>query len=635
MEEPQVAVFIDFENVAISAEEVYGKCDLKVIMNAAEQWGRCTIRRAYCDWTGFPQYQQDLIEHAIELTQLFRYSARHRKNAADIQMVVDALEVAFTHPEIDVFVLVTGDSDFSAVARKLRTYGKTVVGIGLRQSTSEVLVKACDNFTLYDVLVAPETRTATHRLERARLLLLGAIRTLLPQVGGEAVNASQLKVMMVKMDSTFSETDLGYRQFRDFLESQSDLIHVYVEDKTLMVTLKPSATIEPVQGQLLEYRVALSATGLRLMDPHVRTGILRDLFALLSENPTRYTLDEAVGQLKAQYDADNVLRSREEVQEVAKFIKYADVFAVHPQSWQLDKLELKPDLQISDFVDHSESAYVVALMQQNIEIRPDLLALLIFGTMDQQSRVSRLVELAVKSRALDTLTTRKARAALGDWGGYLKEIPEMLAITQDLDGLVLDEEPSLARAAELSDIGMRIRTTDFEKARLCFLRAARMLCDLMEANEPGASLVDLEWYLTSYCAATAGAYFFRFEYERAQTYYLAFFALARETEPVWDKVQRLVEPLTSFYFTIAANLHHELLEHPPGRTHPARIAVALYTHTNPAVRDKWLAQARALKRTNPAILRIVLQRLDYLERTAEIQGARATRQTLEAILTEA
>ncbi|HNT75214.1 MAG TPA: NYN domain-containing protein [Anaerolineae bacterium] len=634
MQESQVAVFIDFENVAITAEEVYGKCDLKVIMNAAEQWGRCTIRRAYCDWTSFPQYQQDLIEHSIELTQLFRYSARHRKNAADIQMVVDALEVAFTHPEIDTFVLVTGDSDFSAVARKLRTYGKTVVGIGLRQSTSEVLVKACDNFTLYDVLVTPETRTATHRLERARLLLLGAMRTLLPQVGGESVNASQLKLMMVKMDSTFSETDLGYRQFRDFLESQSDLIQVFVEDKTLMAALKPTATIEPVQDQLLEYRVVLSATGLRLMDPPARTSILRDLFTLLSEHPDLYTLDQAVGQLKAKYDADNVLRSREEVQEVAKLVKYANVFAIAPQSWQLDKLNLQPDLQISDFVDYSESAYLVALMQQNIEINPGLLALLIFGTMDQQARVVRLLELALKSRALDSQANRKARAALGDWGGYLKEIPEMLPITQDLDAAVLDEPPSLARAAELSDIGMRIRTTDFEKARLCFLRAARMMCELMETTEPGASLVDLEWYLTSYCAATAGAYFFRFEYDRAQTYYLAFFALARETEPVWEKVQRLVEPLTSFYFTIAANLYHELLEHPPGRTHPARIAVALYTHTNPAVREKWLAQAHALKKTNPAVLRIVLQRFDYLERTAEVPGARATRQALEEILAE-
>ncbi len=632
MDESQVAVFIDFENVAITSEEIYGRCDLSVIVAAAAQWGRCIIRRAYCDWTGFGQYQQDLIEHSIELTQLFRYSSRHRKNAADIQMVVDALEAAFTHPEIDTFVLVTGDSDFSAVARKLRAYGKQVIGIGLRQSTSEVLVKACDRFILYDTLVGPETRTATHRLERARLLLLGAMRTLLPQVDGSAVNGSQLKVMMVKMDSSFNEAELGYRQFRDFLEAQSDLVTVTVEDKVLSVTLKPSATMAPSQGQLLEYRVALSAAGLRLMDPHARTGILQDLFVLLKSAPRMYTLDEAVIQLKAKYDADNVLRSREEVQEVAKLVKYADVFEAPPQSWRLDKLVLKDDLQAQSFVDHCESAYIAILIQKNLEIRPNILALLLFGTTDQSARVERLVDLASHTCALDADEKPRVKAVAGDWACYLRSIPELSIVLQDLEAATLDEPPSLASAAELSDMGMRIRTTDFEKARVYFLKAARMMCDLMEANEPGASLLDLEWYLASYCAATAGAYFFRFEYDQAQTYYLAFFALAKETEPVWEKVQRLVEPLTAFYFTISANLHRELLEYPPGRTHPARIAIALYTHANPAVRAQWLNQVHALHQTNSAILRMVVQRLDYLARNTEVAGALGTHDALSAIV---
>ncbi len=632
MTDSQVAVFIDFENVAITAEEIYGKCDLNVIMATAGQWGRCSIRRAYCDWTGFSQYQQDLIEHSIELTQLFRYSARHRKNAADIQMVVDALEVAFTHLEVDTFVLVTGDSDFSAVARKLRAYGKTVVGIGLRQSTSEVLVKACDEFILYDTLVGPETRTAAHSLERARLLLLGAMRTLLPQVESNTVNGSQLKLMMVKMDSAFNETELGYRQFRDFLEAQSDIVRIDFVDNVLVASLKPTATMEPEQGQLLEYRVALSAAGLGLMDPHARTAILQDLFALLSDAPGVYTLDEVVIQLKAKYDADNVLRSREDVQEIAKLMRYADIFTTRPQSWQLDKLAFRPDLQAQSFVDCCESGYIAVLIQKNLNLRHDILALLLFGTSDQGSRVEQLAMLASETWAVDKKLDRDAQGEARDWRRYLREIPEMLIVIQDLSATLLDETPSLARAAELSDMGMRIRTTDFEKARLHFLKAARMMCDLIESGEPGANMPDLEWYLASYCAASAGSYFFRFDYDQAQTYYLAFFALAKETEPVWDKVQRLVEPLTSFYFTIAANVHRELLEHPPGRTHPARLAIALFVHTNPAVREYWLSQVRELNRTNSAILRMVIQRIDHFERAAEVPGARETRQALETIL---
>ena len=634
-EDGQVAVFIDFENVAITAEEIYGECKVDVIMEAAQQWGRCVIRRAYSDWTSYSRYQQDLLAHAIELTQMFRYSPRHRKNAADIQMVVDALEAAFTHPEIEVFFLVTGDSDFSAVARKLRTYGKVVVGLGLRQSTSEVLVKSCDHFILYDTLIGSETRTAAYRLERNRQLLLDAMRTLLPQVADNEVNASQLKVMMLKLDPTFNETDLGYRQFRDFVEAQSDLVQSRVRDKVLWVALKPQVTERPPEDELLEHRVALSTAGIRLMDPHTRTEILQDLYSLLQEAPGAYTLEEAVLHLKAKYDADNVLRSREEVRAVAKLMKYADVFAPRPQSWQLDALTLKPDLSVQGFVDRCESAYFVIWIRKHLELRPDALAMLLFGTVDQRARVERLIQLARAACATAPIP-ESAEAVTGaavapDIPDYAEQSPELSVVMEDLETVTLQEPPSLARAAELNDMGLRIRMTDFEEARGYFIRAARMVYDLIQARTPGASQMDLEWYLSSYCAASAGAHFFRFEYDQARTYYLAFFALARETEAVWEKIQRLVEPLLSFYFTVAANENNEMLQFSPGRTHPGRIAVALYTHSNPAVREQWLTQVRELQRVNPAMLRIVKQHLESFERTAQIPGTRDTRLALERI----
>ncbi len=635
-DDAQVAVFIDFENVAITAEEIYGECKVDVIMDAAQQWGRCIIRRAYSDWTSYSRYQQDLLAHAIELTQMFRYSARHRKNAADIQMVVDALEAAFTHPEIEVFFLVTGDSDFSAVARKLRTYGKVVVGLGLRQSTSEVLVKSCDHFILYDTLIGSETRTAAYRLERSRQLLLDAMRTLLPQVENNEVNASQLKMMMLKLDPPFNESELGYRQFRDFVEAQSDLVTSSVRDKVLWVALKPQVTERPPEDELLEHRVALSTASIRLMDPHTRTDILQDLFALLQEeSPGAYTLEEAVLHLKAKYDADNVLRSREEVRAVAKLMKYADVFAPRPQSWQLDPLTLKPNLSVQAFVDRCESAYFVIWIRKHLELRPDALAMLLFGTVDQRARVERLIQLAREACAT-TPMLESAEAATGarvvpDIPDYKEQSPELSVVMEDLQAVMLKEPPSLARAAELNDMGLRIRMTDFEEARDYFIRAARMVYDLIQARTPGASQMDLEWYLSSYCAASAGAHFFRFEYDQAKTYYLAFFALARETEAVWEKIQRLVEPLLSFYFTVAANENNEMLQFSPGRTHPGRIAVALYTHSNPDVREQWLSQVRDLQRVNPAMLRIVKQHLESFERTAQIPGTRDTRMALERI----
>ena len=147
--------------------------------------------------------------------------------------------------------------------------------------------------------------------------------------------------------------------------------------------------------------------------------------------------------------------------------------------------------------------------------------------------------------------------------------------------------------------------------------------------------MELEWYLGSYCAASAGLHYFRSEYAQAKAYYLSFFSLAKETEPVWEKVHRLVEPLLSFYFIIAASAYGELLEFRPGRTHPARMAIALYTYPNDTVRDQWLELVKELYAVNPAILRIVIRRLEILEQTAQISGTRETRLALDTIVLKA
>jgi len=632
----QVALFIDFENVAISAEGAFGQCDLHVIVEAAQQWGRCVIKRAYGDWTRFSGYSRDLLDHSIDAIQMFRYGAREGKNAADIQMVADILEAVFIHPDVDVFVLATGDSDFSAVARKLREYGKLVVGIGLRRATSEVLVKACDHFLLYDNLVEPETRTVVYGMERGRQLLLDVMRRLAAQSDSGEVLAISLKQAMLEQDPTFSEVALGFPQFESFLESQSDLLETRAggdRGTELAVVLSVPAVGEAGEDRATQYRRALDTDGLRLLDPHARTEILKDLFHLLMEHPGEHTLDGAVSHLKAQYDATNILRSRDEVQEVAKLLKRADVLEPRPRSWELDRLGLQADLQPQAFVDRCESAYAASLLQQNLSIDVDVLARLLFGTSDQRARVERLTGLAQDSLSEEALALREA--AGWEWPRSLRESPELKVAREDLERCVLDEDPTLERAAELNGQGLRVRTTDFEKARGYFLRAARMTYDLLRRGAPGASLMDLEWYLASYCAATAGANFFRYAYATASDYYLAFFALVRDTEPVWEKLQKLTRPMLSFYFTVGASEHGELLEVPPGRTHPARVAIAVCNHSNPEVRRRWLELVDNLARLNPTVLQAVVERLEGLEMGSEIPGAGATRRAILQVLQSA
>ena len=629
----QVAVFIDFENIALSAENAYGQCELTPVFSTAEEWGRCVIRRAYGDWTRFSRYKQELIELSVELIQLFSYGIQQRKNAADIQMVVDALETAFTHPDIGVFVLVTGDSDYSAVARKLRSYGKTVVGVGQRQATSEVLVKACDRFILYDALVEPETRTVTYSLKRARELLLDAMRALTQAPEQTTVLATALKQAMLRQDPTFNELRLGYAQFRDFLQSQDDLVELDwtgPQRTELVVALKPAAEEVSDLEETAAYRSALAAAGLRLLEPRTRAEVLHDLFGLLSQAAGKLRLEDAILQLKAQYDTTGILRSREEVQGVASLLKYADVLDPSPQSWELDALTIKPELDAQQFVDQCESVYIGALLQKNLPIEPDVLALLLFGTSDQRARVEQLARVA-RDRLPQRVAT-KAETGKGELPDRLRTMPALQVALDDLDECAFEGEASPQRATELATQGMSIRTVDFEQARGRFLEAACTMYDLLRTDAPGASLADLEWYLASYCGASAGACFFRHNYTLARKYYLAFFALARETESVWEKVRKAVPPMLSFYFTTAANEHGEILDYSPGQTHPARMAAALCAHPNPSVRDSWTALVEDLAAVNSTLLRTIIQRLETVETLRETPGAGEARDIMAGLL---
>ncbi|MBX2999766.1 MAG: NYN domain-containing protein [Caldilineaceae bacterium] len=629
--EDQVAVYIDFENIVISAEEIYGRCDMDKLMEMAAKYGRCVIKRAYGDWTRFSRYRQELIENAIDLTQLFRYGSYSKKNSADIVMAVDALEAALTRPGIATFVLVTGDSDFSAVARKLREYGKQVIGIGLRDATSDVLVRSCDEFIIYDTLVDGEETTSTYDIEQARQLLITVVQQLGSRSKENAIAINAVRHEMTRLDPEFDEVNLGFRQFRHFLEAQKDLVTVYPSSTGFQVTLRSTLVARNEIDHTLQYRTALNTSGFRLVEQHTRQEILQNLYTMLINEPGIYTLADAVLRLKEQYDAENILRSRDEIQDVARLLKLAAVLDPHPQSWELDMLTLRAELKMQEFVRQCESVYLTVLLQKNLDLRTPLLSMLLYGKADREDEVRELKQLAQANQPEST-TPPLAVDNGYKWPRHLAENPEIQLVLVDLANWQLEEQASLEEANKLNNQGLRIRTADFERARVYFLKAAKMMYELLRSRQPGASLMDLEWYLASYCAATAGAHFSRHNYPQAFLYYLAFFALVKETEPVWDKVRKLVPPMLSFYFTIAPNEHNDLLKVSPGRTHPARLAVLLHNHRNPEVRRRWLEMVRELVKINPPLLRGIIQRLAFLEEEDNLAGANTTRRTLTRLI---
>src|SRR5262249_36406954 len=252
-EDERIALFLDYENLAIGAREALGRqdFDFRPIADALAERGRVVVRRAYADWSSFEPDRRMLTRHQIELIQLPQRLGRVRKNAADIKMAVDAVELCFERDYITTFVLGTGDSDFTPLVHKLRELNRRVIGVGIEASTSALLPPACDEFIFYERLegVEPASRRRSTRGARGRATAgqpaeaadgaeaadateaattarpdeanLGVVVTQtlsgLERTGNGPVLASLLKRTMLRKDPTFNEADYGFRGFGELL----------------------------------------------------------------------------------------------------------------------------------------------------------------------------------------------------------------------------------------------------------------------------------------------------------------------------------------------------------------------------------------------------------------------------------
>ncbi len=224
MEEERIALFVDYENLAIGAREALGgmEFDFEPIGNALAERGRVVSRRAYADWSMFSDARQPLTRSHVELIEIPQRMGATRKNAADIKMAVDAIELAFERDYVTTFVICTGDSDFTPLVHKLRELNKKVIGVGVKASTSNMLPPACDEFLFYDNLegvgsTAEESlKTSNGEEDEMDSLITTTLGGLL-RSGQSEVLASSLKRAVLRKDSTFSEADYGYRAFGELL----------------------------------------------------------------------------------------------------------------------------------------------------------------------------------------------------------------------------------------------------------------------------------------------------------------------------------------------------------------------------------------------------------------------------------
>jgi uncharacterized protein (TIGR00288 family) len=236
-----MAVFLDLENIALGAREAnFARFDIQLVMTRLLLRGHIVVKKAYCDFDRYKEFKRDLHEAAFELIEI-PHLRQSGKNSADIRMVVDALDLCYTKPHLDTFVVLSGDSDFSPLVSKLRENDKTVVGIGVKKSSSDLFINNCDDFIYYDDLVREKAEEAKPRaqspsqkgkaaggadvvasgptLQQALDQLTATMGALVQERGNEPIWASLLKQALKRRNPGFNEVAHGFKSFNDLLRA--------------------------------------------------------------------------------------------------------------------------------------------------------------------------------------------------------------------------------------------------------------------------------------------------------------------------------------------------------------------------------------------------------------------------------
>ncbi len=243
-----IAVFCDFENLALGVREAkYDKFDMKKVLERLLVKGSIVVKKAYCDWDRYKEFKAPMHEAAFEMIEI-PHVRQSGKNSADIRLVVDALDLCYTKSHVDTFVILSGDSDFSPLVSKLRENNKEVIGVGVKHSTSDLLIANCDEFIFYDDLVrkeparrAPRKRPAPKpsagakpvpaepadaedsvlddKTQKALDLLVNTFEALASERGGEEkIWGSMIKQALKRRNPGFNEAYHGFKSFNSLLE---------------------------------------------------------------------------------------------------------------------------------------------------------------------------------------------------------------------------------------------------------------------------------------------------------------------------------------------------------------------------------------------------------------------------------
>ena len=211
---PNAALLIDFDNVTMGMRSDLSK-ELKTLLQSDVIRGKVTVQRAYADWRRYPQYIVPLSEASVDLIFAPAYGSS-KKNATDIRMAIDGVELVFIRPEIGTFILLTGDSDFSSLVLKLKEYGKYVIGVGIQESSSDIMIQNCDEYYSYTSLTGlRKTTEIGGKADDPWALVEKAVSRMTTR--GDVMRSDRLKQVMLELDGRFSEGNFGFSKFSKFI----------------------------------------------------------------------------------------------------------------------------------------------------------------------------------------------------------------------------------------------------------------------------------------------------------------------------------------------------------------------------------------------------------------------------------
>jgi uncharacterized LabA/DUF88 family protein len=634
----QLAVFIDFENVALWAEQEFFDFEVTTLIEYLQTRGPAVVKRAYGDWSRFSRYRDELMNNSIDLIQI--YSVRAGKNRADIRMAIDAFEVAVTRSKIQTFVIVSGDSDFGPLVAKLREYGHYTLGIGPRSITHELLVHSCDEFiymeTILGEVVDIEDPTCLE-IEQARGLLKKALQAH-GKRGEIPVLATQLKQTMLLIDPAFNEANFGFSQFKDWLEDHNDLVKIFIKDLQLFVAPSDYITsgeiainqsshespnvqvapqtqfdLESKKGLSDQYRQIISRTKTPVLDLSTRRDVLRDIYRELNDPGRKFETEELLNLLSERYETQGYARSKNTLTEIIQLASRQRAFEQVSQNGSHNGyIKLASDVDSEAiFVGRAEADLVYTVIRSGVEIDPEELAYLLINDRNQADYIHSLLDdlerrdLIIYKANRYCLPGRSAIPFIND--------PALQILCQDIQEVDIPKnlKSGAETARSMAKKAMVQRSQDFAASSKTSLLACRIQWEAVEQNVPGATLGDLRWYMASYASAQAGKLSqVDRDYVGARPYYLAFFTLVQEDDPLWGRMRGLINPMLAYYWANAAReLNINVTSWNENLSSPAQIAVLAATHSNPELRERWLEMTIDLAQVNHKLLSRIANQL--------------------------